>query len=187
MIKNVVLVVLAFFFLVSCKNEKTKNDEKEVEKQENNWTICKQCQGSGKINKGLSKKSKEEYLKALNQFENANKKGLAPIRPTGHLYSCLKCNGSGLIHSKKSTQVDLKNMPHVAIIGAGIQARMQLKALTLVRDIKNVNVWSRELNKTNDNIQNNYSDFKVLNKDYTGNKKKVQQAMEASAKKTSDT
>jgi triphosphoribosyl-dephospho-CoA synthetase len=25
MIKNVVLVVLAFFFLVSCKNEKTKN------------------------------------------------------------------------------------------------------------------------------------------------------------------
>lgn len=93
---------------------------KEVEKQENNWTICKQCQGSGKINKGLSKKSKEEYLKALNQFENANKKGLAPIRPTGHLYSCLKCNGSGLIHSKKSTQVDLKNMPHVAIIGAGI-------------------------------------------------------------------
>ena len=93
---------------------------KEVEKQENNWTICKQCQGRGKINKGLSNKSKEKYLKALNQFENANKKGLAPIRPTGHLYSCIKCNGSGLIHSKKSTQVDLKNMPHVAIIGAGI-------------------------------------------------------------------
>ncbi|WP_430401374.1 FAD-dependent oxidoreductase [Flavobacterium sp.] len=93
---------------------------KEVEKQENNWTICKQCQGRGKINKGLSKKSKEKYLKALNQFENANKKGLAPIRPTSHLYSCIKCNGSGLIHSKKSTQVDLKNMPHVAIIGAGI-------------------------------------------------------------------
>lgn len=34
MIKNAVLVVLALFFLASCKNEKVKNVEKEVEKQE---------------------------------------------------------------------------------------------------------------------------------------------------------
>lgn len=34
MIKNAVLVVLALFFLASCKNEKGKNAEKEVEKQE---------------------------------------------------------------------------------------------------------------------------------------------------------
>ena len=47
--------------------------------------------------------------------------------------------------------------PHsstVAIIGAGIQARMQLEALTLVRDIKNVNIWSRDSIKTNDFVKN---------------------------------
>ena len=42
----------------------------------------------------------------------------------------------------------------VAIIGTGIQARMQLEALTLVRDIKNVNVWSRDINKTHAYIEN---------------------------------
>ena len=41
----------------------------------------------------------------------------------------------------------------VAIIGTGIQARMQLEALTLVRDIKNVNVWSRDIQKTQHYIE----------------------------------
>ena len=41
----------------------------------------------------------------------------------------------------------------VAIIVAGIQARMQLEALTLVRDIKKINVWSRDLNKTHAYIE----------------------------------
>ena len=42
----------------------------------------------------------------------------------------------------------------VAIIGAGIQARMQLEALSLVRSIKNVKVWSRDINKANEYIEN---------------------------------
>ena len=41
----------------------------------------------------------------------------------------------------------------VAIIGTGIQARMQLEALTLVRDIKNVNVWSRDIKKAHAYIE----------------------------------
>ena len=41
----------------------------------------------------------------------------------------------------------------VAIIGAGIQARMQLEALTLVRDIKKINVWSRDIKKTHAYIE----------------------------------
>ena len=49
----------------------------------------------------------------------------------------------------------------VAIIGAGIQARMQLEALTLVRNIRNVNVWSREVNKTNEFIKNLSNDFNL--------------------------
>ena len=46
------------------------------------------------------------------------------------------------------------NSSTVAIVGAGIQARMQLEALTLVRDIKNVNVWSRDIKKTHAYIEN---------------------------------
>jgi ornithine cyclodeaminase len=58
---------------------------------------------------------------------------------------------AGAIASKYLSNPDSST---VAIIGAGIQARMQLEALTLVRDIKNVKVWSRELNKTNEFIKN---------------------------------
>ena len=50
----------------------------------------------------------------------------------------------------------------VAIIGAGIQAQLQLEALTLVRDIKNVNVWARDKSKAHayiDNVSKKY-DFK---------------------------
>ena len=46
------------------------------------------------------------------------------------------------------------NSSTVAIVGVGIQARMQLEALTLVRDIKNVNVWSRDIKKTHAYIEN---------------------------------
>ena len=37
----------------------------------------------------------------------------------------------------------------VGIIGAGIQARLQLKATMLVRKINKINVWAREKNKVN--------------------------------------
>ncbi len=36
---------------------------------------------------------------------------------------------------------------HVAIIGAGIQAALQLEALTLIRDIKSATIWARDFNK----------------------------------------
>jgi ornithine cyclodeaminase len=49
----------------------------------------------------------------------------------------------------------------VAVIGAGIQARMQLEALTLVRDIKNVNVWSRDIEKTHVYIENMSKNLKL--------------------------
>ena len=49
----------------------------------------------------------------------------------------------------------------VAIIGAGIQARMQLEALMIVRDIKNVNVWSRDIEKTHVYIENMSKNFNL--------------------------
>ena len=57
----------------------------------------------------------------------------------------------------------------VAIIGAGIQAQLQLEALTLVRDIKNVNVWARDKSKAHayiDNVSKKY-DFKFKVHDNT--------------------
>jgi len=39
------------------------------------------------------------------------------------------------------------NSQHAAILGAGTQARLQLEALTLVRDIKTATIWARDFSK----------------------------------------
>lgn len=39
------------------------------------------------------------------------------------------------------------NSQHAAILGAGMQARLQLEALTLVRDIRIATIWARDFNK----------------------------------------
>jgi len=39
------------------------------------------------------------------------------------------------------------NSRHAAILGAGMQARLQLEALTLVRDIKTAAIWARDFSK----------------------------------------
>jgi len=39
------------------------------------------------------------------------------------------------------------NSQHAAILGAGMQARLQLEALTLVRDIKTATIWARDFSK----------------------------------------
>jgi 2-polyprenyl-6-methoxyphenol hydroxylase-like FAD-dependent oxidoreductase len=84
------------------------------------WTICQECQGRGKKRQKLRKKVKLRFQKDLAQFKEAKSQGTAPIRPKGHLYSCLSCSGSGLIYSATAPVVDKENYPHVAIIGGGI-------------------------------------------------------------------
>jgi 2-polyprenyl-6-methoxyphenol hydroxylase-like FAD-dependent oxidoreductase len=84
-----------------------------------NFTICSKCKGNGKLSRGISKKAKEHYLNALDKSKNENTKSVKPIRPIGHLYSCQKCNGSGLMASTKPTKIN-NDYPNVAIIGAGI-------------------------------------------------------------------
>ncbi|MCV2485156.1 FAD-dependent monooxygenase [Flavobacterium sp. SH_e] len=82
------------------------------------WTICHECQGQGKINRGLSKKAQRRYKTELALYEN-KQSNIAPIRPKAHLHLCTICSGSGLIQSEKYLEPDLTK-PHVAIIGAGI-------------------------------------------------------------------
>lgn len=91
-----------------------------MEKEEASWTICQECQGRGKKSQRLRKKVRLRYQMALEQFEKTKGEGTAPVRPKGHLYSCLNCRGSGLIPSTSPPIADKENYPHIAIIGAGI-------------------------------------------------------------------
>jgi len=56
----------------------------------------------------------------LDHFEKTKGEGTTPVRPRGHLYSCLNCFGSGLLPSTSHPIADKENYPHVAIIGGGI-------------------------------------------------------------------
>lgn len=92
-----------------------------MEKKEGaRWCICQECQGRGKKSRKLSKKVRLSYQEACNQYEKTNGEGIAPVRPKGHLYTCLNCSGTGLIQSASHPIADNENFPHVAIIGGGI-------------------------------------------------------------------
>jgi 2-polyprenyl-6-methoxyphenol hydroxylase-like FAD-dependent oxidoreductase len=93
---------------------------KKVEKEEASWTACQECQGRGKKSRGLSNKARRLYQMAFDQFEKTKGEGTAPVRPKGHLYSCLNCSGSGLLYAASPPIADKENYPHVAIIGGGI-------------------------------------------------------------------
>ncbi|MFT6926550.1 MAG: salicylate hydroxylase [Psychromonas sp.] len=91
-----------------------------MKNKDDNWTICPECQGRGNKSKGLRKKVRLRYQRELQQFEKNNSQGSAPIRPLGHLDTCLNCKGSGLIHSVTPPLADQENYPQLAIIGGGI-------------------------------------------------------------------
>ena len=91
-----------------------------MENKKTSWTICPECQGRGKKSQRLTKKIRLRYQRELDQFEQANGEGIAPVRPKAHLSQCLNCSGSGLIPSENPTLIDKENYPHVAIIGGGI-------------------------------------------------------------------
>ena len=58
---------------------------------------------------------------------------------------------AGAIAAKHLSNPESSN---VGIVGAGIQAKMQLEALLLVRNIKTAYIWSRDSKKTNKFVQN---------------------------------
>ncbi len=58
---------------------------------------------------------------------------------------------AGAIAAKHLSNPESSN---VGIIGAGVQAKMQLEALLLVRNIKTAYIWSRDSKKTNTFVQN---------------------------------
>ncbi len=93
---------------------------KKEENEETSWTICLECQGRGKKIRRLRKQARLHYQLAINQFEKTKEEEKAPVRPKGHLYSCLNCGGSGLLHATTPPIADTENYPHIAIVGGGI-------------------------------------------------------------------
>ena len=91
-----------------------------MENKDASWTMCLECQGRGKKSRGLTKKARLHNQIVLEQFKKTNGEGMAPTPLKGHLHSCLKCSGSGLIRSSSPPVADAANYPHVAIIGGGI-------------------------------------------------------------------
>ena len=92
----------------------------QVKNDEGHWTICLSCQGRGKKSKSLRKKVRLRYQRELAQFKKMKSQGTAPVRPKGHLDSCIDCQGAGIISSAIPPLVDKDNYPQLAIIGAGI-------------------------------------------------------------------
>ena len=82
--------------------------------------MCEECKGQGKKSRRLRKQVRLRYQQACDAFEKSEGNGLAPLRPKGHLYSCLHCGGTGLVHALSPPLTDKENYPHVAIIGGGI-------------------------------------------------------------------
>ena len=93
---------------------------KNIEIKNTNWTICPDCKGTGKKKQRLQKKVRLNFQRELAQFEASKAEGMAPVRPSGHLSSCLNCSGSGLVAAVIKPLVATENFPHVAIIGGGI-------------------------------------------------------------------
>lgn len=91
-----------------------------MENKERTWTVCLDCQGSGKRNGKITKNERYRYQLERDAFEKSNQQGSAPVPPKGQLVTCSFCNGSGLRSSETNPPADLTKFPHIAIIGGGI-------------------------------------------------------------------
>ncbi len=91
-----------------------------MENKELTWTVCLDCQGSGKRNGKITKNERYRYQLERDAFEKSNQQGSAPVPPKGQLVTCSFCNGSGLRSSETNPRSDSTKFPHIAIIGGGI-------------------------------------------------------------------
>ncbi len=87
--------------------------------KEKYWTTCPECQGCGKKKLKLRKQARLRYQTATAEYKSKIAQGIASTRPKITQYLCDLCIGSGLI-SSPSFPVKDENLPHIAIIGAGI-------------------------------------------------------------------
>lgn len=91
-----------------------------MENKELTWTVCLDCQGSGKRHGKITKNERYRYQLERDAFEKSNQQGSPPVPPKGQLVTCSFCNGSGLRSSETNPPADSTKFPHIAIIGGGI-------------------------------------------------------------------
>ncbi len=94
-----------------------------METNDNNtmhWAICPECEGRGQKSRKFRKKARLHIQQAVEQYEKLKAEGKDVLRPNKHLYTCERCNGSGLLASTVLPVADTAHYPHVAIIGGGI-------------------------------------------------------------------
>ena len=88
--------------------------------KDSSWIICQECHGQGKKQRRFKKKERRRFQVELELNEKTNGEDTTPLYTNRHLYLCLICGGSGLIHAPSPPIADHENFPHIAIIGAGI-------------------------------------------------------------------
>lgn len=91
-----------------------------MENEKNCWTICSECQGTGKKNRKFKKRTQHHAKPELNQDPRAKADNKTAPRQNLHLYECPNCAGSGLIPTDHFPIPNKDNYPHLAIIGGGI-------------------------------------------------------------------
>lgn len=106
------------------------------------YTACPDCKGQGYVNRGLSKRAKQRYQKAL-EVHHRFPSNPKPVKPQAHLQPCTTCSASGLIPAAQPPVPDTTTYPQVAIIGAGIGG-MALAVACLHRGIP-FTVYERDL------------------------------------------
>ena len=84
------------------------------------WTVCVECQGSGKKSQRSRKHVRLRHQQAMDAFEKNQGVGAEPVRPKSSLQPCGNCDASGLIRSATFPIADTENYPNIAIIGGGI-------------------------------------------------------------------
>ena len=85
---------------------------KKADNKKTIWGICENCKGTGQIKKRIRKKK---------AFKDNAKRTLPQNQVTkAQHYTCTTCKGSGLTLATNPINIDHTNLPHVAIIGAGI-------------------------------------------------------------------
>ncbi len=95
--------------------------EEEYNAEKVYWSTCLDCRGQGRKSRGLSKKVRVRYERAMVAFENSEDEcAVAPNPPLLHMDPCMSCDGSGLRRAESYPEVDSAMYPMVAIIGGGI-------------------------------------------------------------------
>lgn len=90
----------------------------EVSKKKH--TVCLTCQGAGKRSKGINKKAKLDYSNKIELYNKNPETFKLPQKPQTTFYNCSNCDGTGIILNTESSELINSNLPHIAIIGAGI-------------------------------------------------------------------